>query len=849
MTHDEALAAIQQSLAELEATSFVAHRDTRSALPAIERFGAGAAATWVRACHTLFLHDRDAGKAFIRGSAAAAEAAQAVLPWTEQALAFTRWRGAWRAIDGFMEQLPAAYGLLGTAGEVRWAQMGLDWCGRHLESGVSYFRTPVARLAGGAGIAGIEALLAPSVDLFEARRLALATYLPGAIRVRDLLGVEAVLPWAKRGADVLQAGRARGEAYFRLESEESLATLLEHLPGFRLVGHTRFFQLLLAAWFDERFELAEGDWTPDRGHAFVETDGAALYLPAAMGGGREEAILALLHTAGHLVFHSYERSHIERLFAEAGMTHPPLDADQRITWRPLFARYGEDMVRFQLIFDLCEDLRVDVRIAQRVPNYFRRLLAAAARAGEPEGAAGTYFRLARDLLGLAAGQGQGVQALAHAWWSQLAPLLTPGATVVDAFRIANALYADTSLPPLTLAERAAAFLPGRSPNAARPVYPRRALERAEASRGLLDRDEVLANPALRPNPECRDISKAAAGEDPDFDIPPQETAGSGGRVGVGLPQPAHVLGHPRGHRVNEKGVAYPEWDYRDGRYKRNWAWVQERRLEERDEAEAARLLAVHGAALKRLTRAIQAQKPARMAPLRRQMEGDELDLEAVTGFVAERRAGRAPKPAIYRQRAVRQRDTAVLLLADLSTSIMQTAPKGDGRVVDRIRAGLLLFATAMEAVGDPYAIAGFASKYRDAVSYYPIKEFDQRLNGEVRATLGGLSGRLATRMGAAIRHAVRRFEASPSARRLLLLLSDGRPADYDDGGDERYLHEDTRMAVKEAVDAGVHPFCVTLDTAGSAYLPQIFGPGHYRVVDRVDDLPRVLPEIYLRLRR
>ena len=104
-------------------------------------------------------------------------------------------------------------------------------------------------------------------------------------------------------------------------------------------------------------------------------------------------------------------------------------------------------------------------------------------------------------------------------------------------------------------------------------------------------------------------------------------------------------------------------------------------------------------------------------------------------------------------------------------------------------------------------------------------------------------------MGTAIRHAVKRFDKAPSQRRLLLILSDGRPADYDDGGDERYLHEDTRMAVKEAVDAGVHPFCITLDPAGSKYLPQIFGPGHYLVLDHINDLPKKLPEVYLRLRR
>jgi len=85
--------------------------------------------------------------------------------------------------------------------------------------------------------------------------------------------------------------------------------------------------------------------------------------------------------------------------------------------------------------------------------------------------------------------------------------------------------------------------------------------------------------------------------------------------------------------------------------------------------------------------------------------------------------------------------------------------------------------------------------------------------------------------------------------RLLLILSDGRPEDYDDGGDRRYLHEDTRMAVKEAVARGVHPFCITVDTMANQYLPQIFGKGHYLVLDHINSLPNKLPEIYFRLRR
>ncbi|MHB1676991.1 MAG: VWA domain-containing protein [Sulfuriferula sp.] len=837
------LAEIQQVLADLEQISFVAHRDTLLALSAIQPYGDETVLEWVLACKALFEHDRDAGKAFIRGSEVACQASHTVLPWTRQARRFLAWRGSWKAVDGFMGQLAEAYQSLGVEGEVRWATLGLDWCGRHLDSGVAYFRCPVLELEGGHGVEGIEELVLPSLELFSKRRLALGTYLRGAIRVRNLLGIDAVLPWAKRGADILQAGRLRGEAFFKLESEESMALLLENLPGFRTPEHQRLLQLVLYAWFGVSFDLLEGNWSPDQGRAFVETDGDALYLPMALP-DREEAILAVLHAAGHLVLHSFERRYIEALFREVGREHPPLDAQQRITWRPLFAAYGDDMIRFQLIFDVCEDTRVDAQIGTRIPNYCQRMLNAAMAVDPVDGPAAAYFIWARQVL-----QWVIAGAPADPAFEPLRPLLGADASIVDAFRIANRLYQNTTLPQISLKERDFAFMPGRAPNAARPVYPRRALDQAEFGTGMEDKDDVVKNQEIKPNPEQKQIPKHAAGEDPDFDIPPEETAGSGGRVGVGIPQPARVLGYAKGAEYSEKGKPYAEWDYRDNRYKRNWAWVQEKQLTELDEHEAAKILTEYAPALKRLKRAIQTQKPTRMAPLRRQFDGDELDLEATIAYVVEKRAGMSPQANIYRQRVVQHRDTAVVLLADISTSIMQSCAESGGRVVDRIRAGMLLFAESMEEVGDPYSLAGFASKYRDNVSYYTIKGFDERLTPHTRAVLGGLTGRLATRMGAAIRHAVANFDRSPSARRLLLILSDGRPADYDDGGDERYLHEDTRMAVKEAADAGVHLFCITLDAAGSEYLPQIFGAGHYLILNHIDDLPKKLPEVYLRLRK
>ena len=822
---------------ELKESSPAAYREVEQVLPSIRPHGDEVTLVWLEACRRLFDYDREAGKAFIRGSREAEKISETVLPWTEQALVFMRWRGSWRALEGFMANLPRAFGSLGHAGQRRWAEIGFTWCARQIESGNAYFMTPVLDLSGRQGIAGIEQINTPAEELFESRKLLLGTYLAGAVRVRNLLGAQAILPWALRGADIMQSGRVRGEAYFRLESEESLALLLEHLPGFRLTDRNRLLAMLLDIWYGEGFDLKESNWSPEKGRPFVESDGNSLFFPAVMS-NRDEAVLAVLHGAGHMRFGTFDRLAMKEIFRKARADFPDSGP---VSWVPIFMRYGDDALRFQLIFDLCEDLRVDFRIQHLVPNYLQRLLGTAQATGvrHPESGAYFDFALASVEEALAAAHPNAVRS------KRFGPLLDSAATVADAFRVASAIYSNDELPRINDLEAFyAAYLPGRGPNATRLAYPqeRKDQQQQTQSQGKQEGESE------EQGENGEDAAQNAEAGDQQDGGKREEVAGYGDSSGTAKQAAGRSDAQQRG-ASGDKGVPYPEWDYREARYKRNWSWVQEKKLAESNMSETNRLMKQYADALKRLKRAIQSQKPTRLAPLLRQMDGDDVDLNAVVSYVVEKKAGRSPNPAIYRRREMRQREVAVTLLADMSTSIMQHLPEGGGRLVDRVRAGVLLFAESMEEVGDNYSIAGFCSKYRDNVSYYTIKNFDEPLSENIRSQIGGMSGRLATRMGAAIRHATARFEGIESQRRLLLILSDGRPEDYDDGGDRRYLHEDTRMAVKEAVAKGVHPFCITVDTMANQYLPQIFGKGYYMVLDHINSLPNKLPEIYLRLRR
>jgi len=248
---------------------------------------------------------------------------------------------------------------------------------------------------------------------------------------------------------------------------------------------------------------------------------------------------------------------------------------------------------------------------------------------------------------------------------------------------------------------------------------------------------------------------------------------------------------------------------------------------------------------KRLRSQFQAVAPARVWH-RGQPDGQEIDLDAYLRFAADRRAGAGTRgDGLYRELRSGARDLACLLLADLSLST-DTWIDDRARVIDVIRDSLYLFAESLAATGDQFAMLGFSSRRRDPVRVHDLKAFDERYGAAVRGRIRAIKPGYYTRMGAAIRHATELLAARPAGRRLLLLLSDGKPNDLDKY-EGRYGIEDTRHAVQQARRLGLTPFCVTIDERGNDYLPHLFGTGGYVVIRRPSELPSRLPLLYARL--
>lgn len=291
---------------------------------------------------------------------------------------------------------------------------------------------------------------------------------------------------------------------------------------------------------------------------------------------------------------------------------------------------------------------------------------------------------------------------------------------------------------------------------------------------------------------------------------------------------------------------YQEWDYQVQLHRPNWATVYERRPPAGDPASVEQILRDYKPVAARIRQIVDLLRPAGVTRQRKLEDGDEIDVNAAVEAMVNLRLGLSPDPRITLRNMLNTRDLCVLLLLDLSESTNDTVAGADKTVLALTREASTLMATAIEGIGDPYAVHGFASDGRHDVRYYRCKDFSQPFDDAAKGRLAGLRGGLSTRMGAALRHAAQHLLRQPQRRKLLLLVTDGEPADIDER-DPQYLRYDAKKAVEELRSRGVVTYCLSLDPQADAYVRRIFGAGNYTVIDHVQRLPEKLPVLFASL--
>ncbi len=280
---------------------------------------------------------------------------------------------------------------------------------------------------------------------------------------------------------------------------------------------------------------------------------------------------------------------------------------------------------------------------------------------------------------------------------------------------------------------------------------------------------------------------------------------------------------------------YDEWDYRRGGYRENWCSLYEKDLDPVRSSFVAMTLEKYRAQQKRLRRQFAMLRPSRRV-VRRRRHGDDIDLDALIEALCDTRAGLPPSDRLFTRSLRIERDITAMFLVDMSNST-------EGWVGVALKEALVLLAEALEAVGDRYGIYGFSGMRRSRSELYHIKHPEENYGTPVQQRIAAITPKEYTRMGPPIRHLTKKLLSSPSKVRLLVVISDGKPEDYDDYKGQ-YAIEDTRKALLEARGCGVHPFCITIDKTAHEYLTHMFGRGNFIFVNNVKMLPSKISDMY-----
>jgi nitric oxide reductase activation protein len=292
----------------------------------------------------------------------------------------------------------------------------------------------------------------------------------------------------------------------------------------------------------------------------------------------------------------------------------------------------------------------------------------------------------------------------------------------------------------------------------------------------------------------------------------------------------------------------PEFDYKSGRENFNWCKIKKYNFNNKSNYYLNNYLYENSKIVSNIKNLIESSKISQPVKLKKQHDGEELDLDSCIESIIDIKRGSTPSNNIYKKTNREGRDLLVSILVDISESTNDFIKDTNKTIFSSIIEATGILSEAINKSGDDFGLATFCSNKRDDVRYWKIKDFKDKLNERHINRLESMKPGFSTRLGAAIRQAGDELVLQTNYRKLLLIISDGEPSDID-VDDNEYLIEDAKYAVKRLAYNGIDVFCVGVESESNKNLYRIFGNKNYVIIKSASELPKKLPLIYLTLSR
>lgn len=295
-------------------------------------------------------------------------------------------------------------------------------------------------------------------------------------------------------------------------------------------------------------------------------------------------------------------------------------------------------------------------------------------------------------------------------------------------------------------------------------------------------------------------------------------------------------------KQEQPSFLYPEWDARRRCYLEEHCSVFAGRVSDTSQEYVRQTLTEHAGALRTLRRKLQAFRNER-EKRRRQRDGELLDIPALVDDFAERRAGLPPREDVYLSSRKMRKELSVLVLLDCSLST--DAYIENQRILDVEKQAMIVFGQLLSEEGERFQVDAFSSHTRHQCHVTTLKSFHDSWSVGAQ-NIGGLRPSGYTRIGPALRHATAQMQRSRSRHRWILLVSDGKPNDYD-RYEGKHGVADVRQAIREAHQSGIHVYAMAVAQEAQYYFPRMLGHSNYRILPHPRELPDAMLYFYTRL--
>lgn len=291
-------------------------------------------------------------------------------------------------------------------------------------------------------------------------------------------------------------------------------------------------------------------------------------------------------------------------------------------------------------------------------------------------------------------------------------------------------------------------------------------------------------------------------------------------------------------------LTYDEWDFEKRKYKEHFCKVYPKIQQKTDSNYYQNTILRNNSTLLNL-RKILTNLNNKMQQQKRQNQGEEFDIDAITDLYVDVHSKKTPSDKIYLSNRKKEKDLSILLLLDISLSSDSYA--AGNRVIDVEKQVSILFGEILNEFNIDFSIDSFYSKTRNFSTYLTVKDFDENW-AIAKNKVGAIEPSGYTRIGAALRHAGARLDTRTTKNKWIILISDGKPNDYDKY-EGKYGINDVKQALRELNQRDINSYALAIEAQAKYYLPQMFGQNHYQILTTPTELLQSMVKLYEKIKQ